>query len=223
MAEGYTLMKSQKNEVFKILQDAGLEPANFAWKIGRADVSRRFIDVPRLEYHDGQYYFQFEPKSCTLSPGELTAFAQYEAINWPMQIDNLIEWTDNLKREIEAPDLWAEMEKYKTSVSLALPEQILNEPIPAYEAEEIAKKLEQLANKIQEQFNLTNEQNKFVRRKLNYLAEAAKSQRSVNFVYMVIGVFVTIATALTLAPDQAKELWELIKSIMGGVIHLIGP
>jgi hypothetical protein len=132
------------------------------------------------------------------------------------------EWLGYLKREIEAPDLWAEMGKYKTSVSLALPAQLLNEPISASEAEEIAEKIEILAEKIEQQFQLTSEQDKFVRNRLNYLAEAAKRQRSSDWVHTSIGVFVTIAMSLALAPERAKELWLLFKVILGGFIHLIG-
>jgi len=31
MTEGYELLKSQKNDVFQILQEVSLEPANFSW------------------------------------------------------------------------------------------------------------------------------------------------------------------------------------------------
>lgn len=233
----YTLLKSQKNEVLKIIQKSGLEPANFLWVIGKYIVpsddilTRGLIDneyeVPKLIYKYSQFHFQFEMLNgrhhCTFSPGREKPFEIQSPGSWLYLTNHIEEWLHYLKREIEAPDLWAEMEKYRISVSLALPEQVRNEPIPAYEAEEIANKLQELADKIDEQFDLDTEQNQFVRSKLDYLANAAKRQPSMDWVHTSIGVYVTIAMSLTLAPDKAGELWQLMKSLVGPFLHLIGP
>jgi len=231
MEKDHKLLKTQKNQVLNIIYKAGLEPANFSWttqQIPHTSVPPpyKIIQVPRLNYLDGEHYFRFEKYSCTFSPGAKKA-VQHEAgatsESFGGQLYYVDKWARCLKREIEAPDLWAEMEKYKTSISLTIPEQLLNEPIPACEAEKISEKLSLLADKIEEHFELKDGQNQFVRAKLNYLAEAVKRQRSVDFVYTVIGVSVTIAMGLALAPDRAKEFWELMRSLMGGFIHLIGP
>lgn len=224
MAQDYTLLKTQKNEVFMILRERGFEPANFSWVAHYLQVSDTLVS--RLNYLDGKYYFQFEMYGeegyCVFSPGQEMAVHSEPAPFWMGQKNSVKFWSDYLKREIDAPDLWGEMEKYKTSVSLALPEQLLNEPIPANEAEKISEQLSSLADKIEKKFELTNEQNQFVRSKLNYLAEAAKRQRSMDWAHTLIGVSVTIAMGLALAPDQAKELWELMR-MLGELIHLFGP
>lgn len=228
MAEEYKLLKTNKNYFFEILKKTGLEPANFSWtnqQVPDTSVPPPYknIIVPKLEYLDGEYYFQFEKYSCTFSPGQTKAVEHINLERSDEQLFYVRQWAGYLKRQIEAPDLWAEMEKYKVAFSLALPEQLLNEPIPTYEAEKISEQLSSLADKIEELFALTNKQNQFVHNKLNYLAEAAKRQRSVDWVHTSIGVFVTIAMGLALVPDQAKELWELMRSLMSGFIHLIGP
>ena len=221
--ENYELLKSQKNEVFEILQKAGLEPANFSWKWGEMADLGEFIDVPRLEYLDGQYYFEFKPDFSTFTPGRGEAISTERAGSWGMQRHHIREWVICLKREIEAPDLWAEMEKYKLSFSVTLPQRQVNEPISASEAEKISDKLSLLTNTIEQQFDLDAEHKKFVRSKLNYLAEAAKRQSGLDWVHTLIGVSVTIVLSLNLTPDKASELWQLIKSVLGPFIHLIGP
>jgi len=228
----YTLLKTQKNEIFTLIQDYDLEPANSIWNNATIKVSspnqglvRGRYRVPRLIYKNSDFYFQFElypgGHKCLFSPGRDKPFNSEIHGSWVHLTNCIKEWLHNLKREIEAIDLWAEMEKYKTSVSLTLPEQVLNEPISVYEAERIADKLQELADKIEELFQLTKEQSQFVRSKLTYLSEVAKRQRSIDWVHTSIGVFATIAMGLALAPDQAKKLWELMKSIVG-FIHLIG-
>lgn len=238
MTEVYKLLKTQKNEVFQILQEEGLEPANFYWA-EEPSISDSDVFVFCLYYRGSQFYFQFDffrnlqwrnsndPKLttshyCEFSPGDDVLVKRENPGSWELQKNYVRFWTLYLSREIDAPDLWGEMEKYKTSVSLALPEQLLNEPIPANEAEKISEQLSSLADKIEKQFELTNEQNQFVRSKLNYLAEAAKRQRSMDWAHTLIGVSVTIAMGLALAPDQAKELWELMR-MLGELIHLFGP
>lgn len=224
MLKAHILLKTQKNEVFRILQESCLEPANFSWVRKTVPTTSRI--APRLNYLDSNYYFWFDmfenKHCCTFSPGEEKIVQWARPESWQNQIHYVRVWIRCLKREIEAPDLWHEMEKYKTSVSLALPEQFLNEPIPSYEAEQIADKLRLLADKIGQQFQLTDEQNHFVRSKLNYLADAAKRQRSADWVHTSIGVSITIMLGLALAPDRAKELWQLIESLLRGFIHLIG-
>ena len=201
MVQMHILLKSQKNEVFKILQKVGLEPANFSWTTQQV----QDIRVPRLNYLDGKYYFRYgERNQGIYSPGTQRIVQEVSVHLWAELTKWVKDWASSLKGEIETADLWQEMEKYKTSVSLALPEQLLNEPIPTYEAEHIADKLHELANEIEKQFQLTNDQNQFVRSKLNYLADAAKRQRSVDWVHTSIGVSITImlGLALVLSPQN---------------------
>jgi hypothetical protein len=232
----HSLLISQQNEVLKVLQQVGLEPANFSWVIGeyrtpsKEILTRGLTEVvhtcPKLKYQNSPFYFQFELPDgrhcCLFSPGSETPVEHQCPSSWDRQRECVRLWARCLKREIEAPDLWQEMHKYQASVSLAIPEQLLNEPIPVYEAEQVADKLHQLADKIEELFQLTAAQNQFVRSKLNYLAEAAKRQRSADWVHTSIGVFVAIAMGLSLEPDRAKELWQLIENIVGPFIHLLG-
>ena len=233
----YDLLQSQKNEVFKIIQEQELDPGCFSWVIGEyrlpaQDLLRRGLDydkyeVPQLIYLDSPFYFKFGLLNgkhfCTFSPAKEMPFEEEITESWESQKGYLREWTNYLKREVNAPNLWAEMEKYKTSVSIALPESLLNEPIPFSEVEDISDRLSLLADRIEDQFKLTSEQDQFVRHKLNYLKEAAKRQRSADWVHTSIGVFITIAVGLAFAPDKAKELWQLFQNIFGGIIHLIGP
>lgn len=238
MAEEYTLLKSQKNEVFEIIQEQGLEPANFSWITGEYRIPSEHIltrdlihcvyEVPKLIYQkNSQFYFQFELRNgrlhCTFSPSKDTPITKKLTRSWEEQKRYVKLWANCLKKEIEAPDLWAEIEKYRTTLPLLPGEQLVNEPIPAYEVEEIASKLNLLADKVEEQFKLTNEQNQFVRSKLNYLADAAKRQPRRDWENIFIAVIINIAFNLALEPAKAQQFWQLVKSIIGPFIHLIGP
>lgn len=227
MTKEHKLLKTQKNYVFKVLQKIGLEPANFSWKHQPTpDTSTpppyKDILIPKLEYLDGEYYYEFGPYHYKFSPGQSESVEYKEVRSLDEQLFYVTQWAQNIKRQIEAPDLWAEIEKYRATLPLVTGEQLVNEPIPAYEAEEISSKLQLLADKIEEQFKLNEEQNQFVRSKLDYLADAAKRQPRRDWENIFIAVVINIAFQLALEPTKAQQLWQIVKSIVGEFIHFIG-
>ncbi|MCJ7458379.1 MAG: hypothetical protein MUP17_05250 [candidate division Zixibacteria bacterium] len=230
MPEKHLLLKTQKNEIYKILLDTGLEPANFSWS-EEAGISHPALTVSRLKFRDGHFYFQFDFTDylgtlrhySRFSPGREKAVDDNYTDSWGAQRAYALEWARHLKREIEAPDLWQEIEKYQATFSLVPPTKLLNEPIPAYEADQIGEALRLLTGEIKKQFKLTTQQNEFVRSKLDYLADAAKRQPRLDWVHTCIGVLMTIAVGLAMAPQEASRLWQLFKNLLGKFIHLIGP
>ena len=228
MAKSQTLLKTQRNEVFKILQDAGLEVADFSW----VDVKSFGQDgtVSCLNYKEGKLYFKFDYDflsqcwDCEFSPGEELPVEKAHKIDLLEEVFGCVGmWAESLKSEIDAPDLWREIQKYQPIFSLAHREQIVNEPIPAYEAEEISKALNELTTKVTKHFQLSQEQGELVRFKLDYLSDAVKRQGRLDWEHICISVLVTIVMGLAMAPEQAKELWTLFKEAVGHFVHFIAP
>jgi len=232
MQESLLLLKTQKNEVFEILLNEGLEPANFTWSQEKGEILPNLI-VSRLDYRGGHFYFKFDfalssrsknfAYFCIFTPGGETIVYKDFPDDWVQQKAHIRSWAKLLKHEIEAPDLWQEIEKYRSTFSLVPSEELIDEPIPAYEVEQIIEALHLLAEKIKEQFKLTSEQNEFVRSRLDYLADAVKRQGRFTWVHTCIGVLMAIALKLALSPEAASLLWQLAKSLLGRFIHLIGP
>lgn len=224
MSETHILLQSQKNKVYKILQAVGLEPANFTWTEHNLMPSVDKI-FPRLNYLDGNYYFQFEfyygEHCCKFSPGEEMVMQSEKPKTWILLVKYFCQWLNCLKREIEAPDFWKEIEKYQIAFPLTIPEELPNEAIPAYEADQMDDRLSLLADQIEAKFNLQEEDNRFVRQKLNYLADAARRQPRRDWEYLVIGVLINIAFQLRVTPEQAKNIFQLAKECIGNLIHLI--
>jgi hypothetical protein len=230
MQEKHLLLTTQKNEIYEILLATGLEPADFSWS-EEAGINHPALAVSRLKYRDGHFYFQFDFITHTgtlrhyssFSPGKEQAVEDYYADSWIAQVAAAREWVSFLKREIDAPDLWLEIKKYQATFSLVPPAKLLNEPIPTYEADQIGEALRLLTGEIKKQFKLTTKQNEFVRSKLDYLADAAKRQPRLDWVHTCIGVLITIAMGLAMAPAEASKLWQLTKELLGKFVHLIGP
>jgi hypothetical protein len=216
----YTLLRSQRKRIFEVLREVGLEPADFSWS--EKEELGGSIVVSKLHYQEGTYYFQFSwyelSSWCVLSPGRYRSLEYEHPMNWKEQEASFRAWAQCLKREIESPDPWAEMAKYRIAVGADLPEKVLNEPICAYEAEQVIKGLARLAARIETELSPSQQGLALVRAKLEYLAEAVKRQRSRDWVYGALGVCVTMAMGLSQPPERAGTLWQLMKAEIGQFI-----
>ena len=141
--------------------------------------------------------------------------------SWEYQRRYVREWLSYLRREIDQPDLWAEISKYRLPPESELGPDVPNEPFTAYQVEQILSGLNQVRAYLEEQGLATEEQKLFVNERLNYLEDAAKRQGRKDVIHTCIGVFFTIITALALAPEQAKTMWYLIRDAIAGIIQFL--
>lgn len=118
------------------------------------------------------------------------------------------QWAERVKLEIEAPDLWAEAQKYQSIFSLPTQDKIEDIPFSHSEAEQISIALKQFEQTIIDEFGLVGDQLEYVQQKLSYLESKAKEGcPRVDWVNMSIGVLTSIATNLALDPAKAHQLW----------------
>lgn len=219
------LLKSQKNEILKIIEKAKkakLNPINFKWSVVSSSMTPE-LQVSRIDYVGSGYFFKFDfekggQRHVFCSPGEKRLIEEISWLSWADVKSSFREWLFYLSREIYQPDLWAEMSKYQLPPESEVVPDISNEPFTTYQVEKILSGLNQVRAYLEEQRLGSEEQKRFVKERLNYLADAAKRQGRKDWVYTCIGVLVTITTALALSPEQAKTLWYLIRDAMAGII-----
>jgi hypothetical protein len=221
MIKKFTLLRSQRNRVFELLQEAGLEPAEFSW--AKEEIAGGIV-VSRLNYRDGAHYFQFSSHElnawCVACPGRYRSLDYEYPKDWNEQQGVFRSWAACLKREIEVPDPWGALAKYQAVLGMEPPDNVVNEPISACEADEIRRVLVRLGERIGQELKLDGEAVALVRGKFAYLAEAARRQKSRDWVYMALGVCATLAMSLSLSADGAAALWDLVQNEVGRVAHL---
>ena len=217
----YTLLRVQKKRVYEVLREVGLEPAEFSWSheqiVGRLTVSK-------LRHRDGEHYFQFSSYElnawCIACPGVYRSMDYRYPKSWEEQEGIFRQWAEGLKHEMDTADPWQEMAKYRLVVDAERADEIVNEPIPAVEAEQIAHALARLGDQATREFGLNTEQSLLVRARLDTLAEAARRQRSRDWMYMVLGIGTTIAMAISLSQEQTAAFWEILRSELGSFVRL---
>lgn len=207
-----------------MLREAGLEPADFTW-MEKEEAQGNFI-VSRLNHREAAYYFQFswyEVSSwCILCPGRYRSVEYEHPMNWREQEASFHTWVQCLKREIESPDPWLELAKYCVALGPELPDTTVNETISGYEADHIGQWLSELAGRLEQGMRLDPRQSALVRDRFGYLAEAARRQKSRDWLYAALGVCASIAVSLGLDDDGARLLWRQVGDQLGHVIRMPG-
>ncbi len=222
MSRNQTLLRSQRNEVFRTLRAEGLEPGEFYW--AKETIADTLL-VSRLNYRDGAFYFQFSSHEvnawCIACPGRFRQSEYEYPKTWDDQIAALRAWIGNLKGEIGSPDAWVELAKYRLALGMEMPGDAVNEPIAAAESEEIAAALARLADRIVKEYPAEEAQAATIRGRLDYLAEAARRQRSRDWMYALLGVCTTTASTLALRHEEAGRLWTLFGEELGAFARLL--
>ncbi|MCL5279365.1 MAG: hypothetical protein M1376_05625 [Planctomycetes bacterium] len=219
----YTLLHSQKKRVYDILREVGLEPAEFSWS--NVEIVEKLL-VSRLNYRGGeQYYFQFSSYEvnawCVACPGRFRTMDHSYPKNWEEQEGTFRAWAQTLKTELDTPDPWVELAKYRLVLGGELSGDVVNEPIAAVEAEQISLALMELGPRAARDLSLRDDQAALLRARLAYVADAARRERSRDWVYTVIGAWASSAAALALTEEQAAALWQMLRSELGSFVNLL--
>jgi len=224
MLKKYTLLRSQRNRVYEMLREEGLEASEFSWT---KETIAGTLTVSQLNFRDGTYYFQFSSHEvnawCAVCPGQFRSLDYEYPKTWEEQEGIFKKWVHWLKREVAAPDLWGELANYTLALGIRVADEGPNEPISAGEADRIAETMNRLAAAVGQEFKLEQGERAVVRSKLDYLAEAARRQRSRDWVYTAIGVCASLAMAIYLPKEQTGALWQVFQRELGWFIQLTGP
>ncbi|MBH0176693.1 MAG: hypothetical protein HP491_02215 [Nitrospira sp.] len=227
----FELLLSQRNELFRLIQDQKLSPADFELRSVHSDESDNF--VPVVTHTATEFHFSIElnthfnrdqsPFLVHFSPGnELHLQSEY-AKNWHEVTQLFSSWLDYVKRETELPDLWSGLQD-----SQFLQEQPSDNL--AFSPEELSKvreSLDDIKAYVLGTYEMTATQRKIVESRFDHMEEAASRMGRKDWFSLVVGNLIGVASTLALTGDSTKDLLGfavlLIKKILGTVLYLAGP
>jgi hypothetical protein len=225
------LLLSQRNELFRLIQDQKLSPADFELKSVCSDESGDF--VPRLEHTATSFYFTIEripyfPDAQYLfivhfSPGAELWSSSTTAKNWHEVTKLFSEWLDYVRRETELPDLWSGLQdnqflqKQPTDNLAFTPEELIK----------VRESLDDIKAYVLKTYEMTATQRKIVESRFDHMEEAASRMGRKDWFSLVMGNLMGVASTLALTGDSTKDLFGfavlVIKKILGTVLYLAGP
>jgi hypothetical protein len=219
------LLKSQANDVLRAIEYFGLDPAEFRWEWTSSRYVSRQV-VSKLTHLASGFYFVFDLSSGKnhvgiFSPAEDTPNAVQGSTGWQAHVAVVSSWLRNLKREMDAPDLWAAAPTPGSLLTAGVAPEIANTPFTAQEQTEISERLKDIEGRIADLQALTREQAKFVADQFDYLRGALRRQGKTDWIHTTVGVLVTAAFSIGLGGEQARNLFQYAGEILGKFVQFV--
>lgn len=220
------LLTSQKNHLFKQVQDAGMDPADF--EVAEDGTHRR----ASFFHHPTAYYFSISiddttPFTISLSPGETLLKERRLSNKWENVAARFWIWLTCIRREIELPDLWDGLATGSQLVQDATEQPSDNLPFAQAELPQVRKALEEIKAYVIKTKELTETQRKIVDARFDHMEEAATRMGRKDWLSLVIGNLLGIAFSLALTGDSTRDLFGFValvfKRILGTMLYLASP
>jgi hypothetical protein len=212
------LMKWQRNEVYRAIEEAGLDPREFEWEQREDPFGFVISDDVTLRHEPTRYWFSFliqgESHHARYSPGKDLLVEERGTIMWALQIDAVREWLAALRQEVSAPDLWGELALERDLVAELGP--VENTPFTAEEQELIARQLTEVKEYVRKTHELSADQFGELEARLDYLVEAAGRLPRLDWRNALLGVFLSTVV-------QAILPGEVVRDAVGFILRSIGP
>ncbi len=210
------LLPSQRNKVLEAVRSAGFDASEFEW----VEVETSLGEYPTKLQHTSGYYYSFQIKNASLwyasyTPGKQRPVGHSTVFrDWDDHLKWIPTWLINLRREIDAPDLWGLLSQEKPLVEAASNPEVGNTPFSVDEQQYISAQLNEVREFLFKTHDPSEEHRKFVIARLNYLAKAAASQGRVDWLNIMIGTFVGIIAKMAMSSEAAHELLRFVTNAL---------
>lgn len=224
------LLTTQGNEVLLAIERAGLKSAEFKWDkaLSRFAGFEAPYYVPVL-VHDpsgSSFTFDYDREAgqhyAIFTPGEEAPQEEERVGSWSSQLLYVRTWLGYVKREYQAPDLWGELGRQRELAGGELPEAE-NTPFTPDERLQIEAQLRETKALVRKSFELTEAQYRAVEDRLDYLAEAARHMRRIDWRNAFAGVFLTAVVNAVVPGDVVRDVLGLSLRGLAGLFGVDIP
>jgi hypothetical protein len=196
------LPKWKKNEIFKAIQEVGLDPKEFDLKNNDSEV--------RIQHKWSMSCFTVVPDPSHYVGSRVVG----DGVDWPIDLyswESLIErirsWLEDVKRDLEMPDLWAELQRDAQLLFGAPSDDTENTPFTPDEQNDIAARLQALAEHARRTYSLSAAQMRTLEAKLDYLADAARRLGRKDWLNVCAGAILGYILTASLPPEAARGMF----------------
>jgi hypothetical protein len=140
-------------------------------------------------------------------------------LNAEESIDNLIpgitEWAKEVRLTVDAPDLWAELQRSRKLVAEVQREDVANTPFTEDEQRQIVAQLQEIKKQVREQFDLTNAQIAHVDEKLDEAADASKRMGRKDWLIYFLGTITALIITATVTAGVGEHIFTMFMHALG--------
>jgi len=219
----HLVLRTQANEVREILQGAGLNPSEFEWgettiqAIRESSIHEASVSVLTHQPTGSEFTFDLASGlfSASYAPGPERPYVRTSCQRWESVRANVDHWARTIKREIDAPDLWAAVAQEKALAGSAASEE--NTAFTEDESARLDTAVAEIREYLRSSVQMQQEQGERVDRQFEYLRGAIHRMARQDWLHTAIGVLFTVA--LTIGAEQARDLfrfaWQQISTAIG--------
>jgi hypothetical protein len=204
------LHKWQRNVVFEAIQAVGLDPIDFDLADSGAEVQIKhkwsesiFIIGGGPGHYVGRHVVGDGPDW------------SYDAYSWQALATRVSTWLQEVKRDFETPDLWAELRREVHLLEVASNEVTENTPFTQDEQKQIAARLQGLAKHLSDASPLSEAQKQIFNVKLDYLVDGSRRLGRKDWLNIFIGVTLSFLLSTAFPPDVARGIFSTCLRAIG--------
>lgn len=211
------LRKQQKNDVFEAIQAVGLDPNEFDLQDDAVEVRikhKRSLSCFIVGGDPGHYVGHY-----VVGDG---ADWPFEAYSWQYMIPRISRWLEEVKRDLETPDLWAELRREAELLGANFDGVTENTPFTPDEQKVIAGRLQELAEHTRHTYSLSEAQMRVLDGKLDYLVKAAGRLGRIDWRNVFAGAIVSFILTEALPPEAVRDMILVLSQTIGHLYGLLG-
>jgi hypothetical protein len=222
------LLRSQKNAIFKAVQEAKLSPYEFNWD---EELGMGGSLAPRLVHQPSGYYFKIDlylsDYWLSFSPGASKQSGSAKAKEWEAVMQFASQWLGFVAREVADPDLWGSLASEANLLRSTGDQESDNSTFSASERENIAKGLGEIKEYLLSMQNWTEEKQKIIEARFAYLEDASSRLGRKDWLGILISTLISVAIQVSLPGDSTREFLrfagQIVRQVLGTVLYLPLP
>jgi hypothetical protein len=140
---------------------------------------------------------------------------QLEAFIWPTVGERVERWARDVKRDVDTPDLLAELQREREILTVTRYEEVGNTPFSSEELAEIAEQLQQIKEYVSTAYALSEAQMLHLEAKLDDIAAAAGRMGRKDWALWVSGALLGVFVQGILPPDVVQHIFTMTVHCLG--------
>jgi hypothetical protein len=205
------LQKWHRNDIVEAIQAGGLDPRQF--NLNDSGIEARwkhkwsascFIIGGGPGHYVGQRIV-----------GDSPVTWPYEVYSWQALMERVSTWVHDVKRDLDTPDLWAELQRETKLLGAGSNVVTENTVFTAEEQKQIAERLRELAKHVSQMHSLSKAQIDALEEKLDYLVDASGRLGRKDWLNAFIGATFGYVLAAALPPDSARIIFQTFLRAVG--------
>jgi hypothetical protein len=138
---------------------------------------------------------------------------------WSFLLAEFGRWTQDVKVEIETPDIWEELREGNELFSVAPQQDLPNTPFTEIELAQIAQQLRKIKAYIKESRSLSEEKTALLEARFDEAEEASRRTGRKDWFFLFGGVLLSLILSAVVPPDLLLHIFAMTAHGLG---HLFG-